>query len=135
MTHSHPATEAPLSRAAAYDQARKEFYDRRHYDEMEARIQREEAKVVGAQFGPSAMEIGMELENMAFEQWKSWAHRQVVMQDQARMVANASLGEGGTPTANKTLSDAVDSLDNGDVSGASSTSFALDGAPESRAPT
>lgn len=88
------SVNTPMSREAAYDQARKELYERRHYDEMELRIQREEALAVGAQFGKSAMEVGMQLENQTFDKWKAWAVQQVTIAEQARSAAY-----GGTPGA------------------------------------
>lgn len=93
MRQRDSTTGRRLSQADAYDRARKEFYERRHMDEVEARIQREEALVVGAEFGASAMDVGMQLESKAFEDWKSWAHQQVAIQEQARSAAYATLGD------------------------------------------
>lgn len=65
------------SKAAAYDQARREFYHYRHLDEIRTRIAREEAMHVGAYFGKGPLEVGMELEDKAWENWKSWATQQI----------------------------------------------------------
>ncbi len=81
-----------LSKEKAYDQARKEFYEARHYDEIERRVAREEAMSTGAYFGKSQLQIGMELENQTFEKWKEWAHQQVVLQEQARSAAYTGIG-------------------------------------------
>ena len=75
---------------------------------MEARIQYEEALAVNAQFGKSAMEVGMELENRTFELWKGWAQQQVTLVEQARNATSASLGTDSKEK--KTLEDAVDVL-------------------------
>lgn len=85
-----------MSREAAYDKARKEFYERRHYDEVERRIQREEALAVGAQFGKNALDVGTQLENETFDKWKEWAAKQVTIAEQARSAAY-----GGTPGSNQ----------------------------------
>lgn len=77
----------PITKEAAYDQARKEFYDIRHADEIERRVAREEALSTGAQFGKTQMAIGMELENKEFNRWRIWAQQQVTLQEQARSAA------------------------------------------------
>ncbi|EKD13819.1 37S ribosomal protein Rsm25 [Drepanopeziza brunnea f. sp. 'multigermtubi' MB_m1] len=61
----------------AYDIARKEFYELRHEEETERRVQREEATWTGAYFGKGVLEIGMELEDKAYESWKAWATKEV----------------------------------------------------------
>lgn len=68
---------ASLSKASAYDQARREFYAHRHRSEIRSRIAREEAQYVGAYFGKGPLEIGMELEDKSWESWKSWASTQI----------------------------------------------------------
>lgn len=62
-----------LSKPAAYDKARKEFYDHRHREQIELRMAKEEALATGAHFGPGPLEIGMKLEDKAFEHWKAYA--------------------------------------------------------------
>ena len=81
-----------ISRAQAYDLARKEFYDLRLQEDVERRVAREEAMSTGAYFGPSQLEIGMELENKEFERWKRWAQKQVEFQQQT----SAAMYSGGT---------------------------------------
>ena len=62
-----------LSKAAAYDISRREFYRLRQQEQVEQRIALEEAKHVGAYFGLTRAEVGMHLEDAEFEKWKSWA--------------------------------------------------------------
>ena len=81
-----------ISRAQAYDMARKEFYDLRLQEDIERRVAKEEAISTGAYFGPSQLEIGMELENKEFERWKRWAQKQVEIQQQT----SAAMYSGGT---------------------------------------
>jgi len=79
-------------KAQAYDQARKEFYELRHQEEVEQHVAREEALSTGAVFGMSAIEVGMELENKSFENWKAYAQQQVILQEQARSAAYSGVG-------------------------------------------
>ena len=66
-----------LNSSQAYDAARKEFYALRHEQEMERKVQHEEALWTGAYFGKGAVQVGMELEDKAYESWKAWATQQV----------------------------------------------------------
>jgi small subunit ribosomal protein S23 len=66
-----------LSKASAYDQARREFYSHRHLSEIRSRIAKEEAQHVGAYFAKGPLEIGMELEDRSWEGWKKWAAVQI----------------------------------------------------------
>ncbi|KAK7732864.1 mitochondrial ribosomal small subunit component [Botryosphaeria dothidea] len=75
---------AGKDKASAYDQARKEFYEYRHREEIEQRIAKEEAQAVGAYFGKGPLEVGMGLENQAFEEWKVWAIKEIELQRQAQ---------------------------------------------------
>lgn len=70
-------THTNLSPPAAYDQARKELYRVRHAREIEVRVAREEALSTGAMFGPGPLEIGMKLEDKAYEDWKEWAIKEI----------------------------------------------------------
>ncbi len=74
--------EPGVSKAEAYDQARKEFYDLRLQEDTERRVAREEALATGGYFGKSAMDIGMELEDKEYERWKAWAEKQVELANQ-----------------------------------------------------
>ena len=66
-----------LSKASAYDAARREFYHHRHRAEVRARIAKEEALHVDAYFAKGPLEVGMALEDAAWENWKSWATQQI----------------------------------------------------------
>lgn len=81
-----------MTKAQAYDMARKEFYAQRHYDEIEKIVHREEALSTGAYFGKSALEVGMDLENQAFDRWRSWATEQATLQEQTRSAAYSGIG-------------------------------------------
>lgn len=65
-----------LGKRKAYDQARQEFYRLRQAEEIEKRVALEEAKHVGAYFGKSRLDVGMQLENYEYENWKVWAGKQ-----------------------------------------------------------
>jgi small subunit ribosomal protein S23 len=90
MKHKH------LSKASAYDLARKEFYSQRHLSEIRARIAKEEAQHVGAYFGKGPLEIGMALEDKSWESWKAWATVQIEDEQatRAQMFSGAQDGEG-----------------------------------------
>ncbi|KAL2116507.1 hypothetical protein VTJ04DRAFT_8675 [Mycothermus thermophilus] len=62
-----------MSKQAAYDVTRKEFYALRHQEEVERRIAIEEARMYGAYFGQSYNRVGMDLESGAYERWKKYA--------------------------------------------------------------
>ncbi|KAF7905041.1 uncharacterized protein EAF01_005562 [Botrytis porri] len=66
-----------MSNSEAYDIARKEFYALRQEEEIERRIAKEEAEYVGAYFHKGALEVGMELEDKSYEDWKAWATKEV----------------------------------------------------------
>lgn len=85
-------TNTPLSEAAAYDKARKELYRIRHFCETEQRVAREEAQNVGAYFGLGPLEVGMQLENKAYEDWKAWAIREAAALKQLSAGAYSGIG-------------------------------------------
>lgn len=74
-----------MTKSAAYDIARQEFYNLRLKEDIERRIAAEEAEATGANFGPSLLEVGMELENQEFERWKEWAKTEVQVQNQRKV--------------------------------------------------
>lgn len=69
--------EPDMTSSRAYDIARKEFYMLRRAEEIERRVAKEEALSTGAYFGKGALEVGMELEDQAYEAWKKWAYEQL----------------------------------------------------------
>ncbi|BDD56413.1 mitochondrial ribosomal small subunit component [Monascus purpureus] len=71
-----------MNKSTAYDIARREFYRLRLQEDIERRVAAEEAEATGAVFGPSLLEVGMELENKEFEHWKEWAKMEVEVQKQ-----------------------------------------------------
>jgi small subunit ribosomal protein S23 len=79
-----------ISKAEAYDQARREFYKHRHLDEIRNRIAKEEAMHVGAYFAKGPLEVGVELEDKAWESWKAWANQQI--EEEASMRAQMFSG-------------------------------------------
>ena len=81
-----------LNKNEAYDIARKEFYALRHEEEIERRVAREEALWVGASFGKSALEIGMELEDKTYEEWKEWAMSEIQAIDRQRDSSYTGIG-------------------------------------------
>ncbi|KAF2198094.1 mitochondrial ribosomal protein [Delitschia confertaspora ATCC 74209] len=66
-----------LPKAQAYDKARREFYRHRHLEAVKRRVAKEEALSTGAYFGKGPLEVGMELEDQAFEHWRNWATQQI----------------------------------------------------------
>jgi len=66
-------THEKLTKAQAYDQARREFYRIRHLNAIRRRVAKEEALATGAFFGKGPLEVGMELEDQAYEHWRTWA--------------------------------------------------------------
>lgn len=71
-----------MTKSAAYDIARREFYKIRLREDIERRVAVEEAQATGANFGPSYLEIGMQLENEQYEKWKAWAKTEAQVFDQ-----------------------------------------------------
>lgn len=70
--------------AQAYDQARKEFYKVRLQEDVQRRVAKEEALATGAYFNKSTLDIGMELEDKQYEEWKAWAIKEVNETQQRR---------------------------------------------------
>lgn len=103
-----------LSKASAYDAARREFYSHRHLSEIRSRIAKEEALHVGAYFGKGPLEIGMELEDKTWENWKRWANAQI--EDEQAMRAQMFSGQqdegegGGSEMSSAEYDNAVEEL-------------------------
>ncbi|KAI9734764.1 MAG: mitochondrial ribosomal small subunit component [Claussenomyces sp. TS43310] len=80
-----------MTSTKAYDQARQEFYAIRHEEDVERRVAKEEALSTGAYFGKSMLEVGMELEDQAYESWKEWAKGEIAIIEQQRNAAYTGL--------------------------------------------
>jgi small subunit ribosomal protein S23 len=76
----------------AYDIARREFYALRQEEEIEKRVQREEARHVGAYFGMNKNQISQVIEDKEYDIWKNWAKDEVARVDAARSSAYADFG-------------------------------------------
>lgn len=81
-----------MSKEQAYDTARKEFYDIRQQQDIERRIAQEEARMVGAYFGKSRLEVSVELEDVVYEKWKKWAEGEAQKLQAERDSAYANFG-------------------------------------------
>ncbi|KAK4644600.1 mitochondrial ribosomal small subunit component [Podospora bellae-mahoneyi] len=81
---------AKMTRAQAYDVARKEFYKLRRFEETEARIAQEEARAYGAYFGKTVNQVGMELEDKEYNNWLKWAGEEITGQEMERQAAYAN---------------------------------------------
>lgn len=66
----------PVTREQAYDMVRKEFYAIRHQQDIQRRVAAEEAHMVGAYFGKSKLEVGMQLEGETYDKFRAWAESQ-----------------------------------------------------------
>ena len=66
----------------AYDIARKKFYDIRRKEDIQRRIAAEEAEATGAYFGPSALQLSMQIENKQYDDWEEWSKKTVIEQMQ-----------------------------------------------------
>jgi small subunit ribosomal protein S23 len=93
-----------MTKSAAYDIARREFYRLRLQEDIERRVAAEEAEATGATFGPSLLEVGMELENQEYERWKAWAKTEAQLLDQRTAAFT------GAPEVAAAADDAVEEL-------------------------
>lgn len=95
-----------LSKATAYDKARKEFYYHRHFEDVERRVAREEALSTGGYFHKNALEVGMELEDAAWDNWRGWAQREITKAKQAQAASyTGEVEEKPETTENDSLED------------------------------
>jgi len=76
-----------MTTAKAYDQARQGFYALRQQEDVERRIAKEEAEATGAYFSKSTLEISMEIEDKIYENWKTWALKEITAAEQTREAA------------------------------------------------
>ena len=79
-----------MTKRQAYDQARQEFYDERLRQDVERRVAKEEAESTGAYFGKSMLAVGMELEDVAYDEWRAWADNEVTIMEQNKVASNAA---------------------------------------------
>jgi len=91
-----------LSKARAYDITRKEFYKLRQQEQIERRIAVEEARMYGAYFGKTNLQVGMELEDAAYENWKKWAAEEIAKLESERSAAYSNVVDAAE---DKTLDD------------------------------
>lgn len=117
-------TYSSLSKSAAYDQARHEFYAERLKEDIERRVAVEEAQSTGAYFGLSYLQIGMQLEDKTYEEWKLWALKDTLEQEQRRAAKySGNDGAAGPQEAEKEedggVEEALDELDAAVVAAAS----------------
>ncbi|KAF3907336.1 hypothetical protein ABW20_dc0105908 [Dactylellina cionopaga] len=71
-----------LFKKAAYDLARREFYRLRMRSDIERRIAIEEARSVGAFFGKTHLQVGLELEGRVLAAWRIKAQEAVARKQQ-----------------------------------------------------
>lgn len=80
-----------LSKAAAYDAARREFYALRQQEEIERRVAVEEARMYGGYFGQTDLQVGMAMEDAAYEAWKKWATDNIARLEADKEAATANV--------------------------------------------
>lgn len=80
-----------MSKQRAYDTARKEFYKLRQQEQIERRIAVEEARMYGAYFGKTNLQVGMDLEDAQYERWKKWAAGEIATLESERVSAYANV--------------------------------------------
>ena len=108
-----------MTKAGAYDQARKEFYEQRMMEDVERRVAYEEALYTDAQFGPSAIEIGMQLESEEFNRWRAWAGREAEAIQQRNAAMYSGTESGAAPEEAELVED-LEMLEEGGTNGAGS---------------
>ncbi|KAI0900558.1 mitochondrial ribosomal protein S25 [Annulohypoxylon nitens] len=82
-----------ITREQAYDKARQEFYALRQEEEVERRIAKEEAQMVGAYFGKTLNKVSMDLEDDQYDRWTRWASKQIEAVQAERNAAYTTFGE------------------------------------------
>jgi small subunit ribosomal protein S23 len=102
-----------LSKAQAYDQARREFYRIRHLDAVRRRIAKEEALMTGAYFGKGPLEVGMELEDKAYEHWRLWATKEIEAEqaNRAQMMSGPQSADDAAALTEPELEVALDEIE------------------------
>lgn len=102
-----------MTSTKAYDIARGEFYTLRHEEDVERRVAKEEALSTGAYFGKSTLEIGMDLEDQVYEEWKAWATKEVehIMQQKDAVYTSFDTTEDEDATGTPGLDPDLDELE------------------------
>ncbi len=80
-----------LSKQRAYDIARKEFYKLRQQEEIQRRIAVEEARMYGAYFGKTNLQVATGIEDRMYEKWKKWATNEIAALESERNAAYANV--------------------------------------------
>ncbi len=80
-----------LSKQRAYDRARKEFYKLRQQEEIQRRIAVEEARMYGAYFGKTNLQVATVIEDRMYEKWKKWATDEIAALESERSAAYANV--------------------------------------------
>jgi small subunit ribosomal protein S23 len=93
-----------ITKAEAYDQARREFYKLRLREDVERRVTKEEAEATGAYFRKSMLDVGLELEDKEYDRWLGWADAEVTRLSQARLAFSGS-SDGGDESADSEMLD------------------------------
>lgn len=75
---------------------------------MERRVAKEEALSVGAYFGKSVLEVGMELENKSYESWKAWATQEAATIEQQRGAQYTGMDQATEEAVAATVEQTVD---------------------------
>ncbi|KAL7271202.1 mitochondrial ribosomal small subunit component [Rhizina undulata] len=102
-------THESLPESDAYDRARKEFYDLRMAEDIERRVALEEALAVGAEFGKSYIDIGVEMEHKVLLEWREKAVEDILLRRHRQMAAySSSVEEDETPAADAAAVDALE---------------------------
>lgn len=79
-----------MTEREAYDAARKEFYRLRLQEDIKRRIAAEEAMAVGARFGKSYIEVGLEVEGKVLADWRTKAAVDLALRKHRRNAAYTS---------------------------------------------
>ena len=99
-------TVPDITVSQAYDKVRKQFYDLRRQQDIQRRVASEEAEHTGAHFGPSRLQISMQIENQQYDNWEEWSRKTVVEQ----MQRNAAFAGDTMPTELGTEDEALNAV-------------------------
>lgn len=102
----------PLTKAEAYDIARKELYLVRQAEDIRRRVAQEEARHVGAYFSLSRMELSTIFEDVQYNGWRAWAEEEAAKVQAVRDGAYANFGAEDV-ASDPAVVDALPEEDNG----------------------